>query len=91
MALKKRQILLAAPDHYALPADLRFVGLIPSAGTETIQIRFSRDYATVLDFPLSAETLVDLIHALVPLYGDTRERVLEELEILRQRGGLPKE
>jgi len=70
------------PCHYSLPDDLRFQCLARSRGKEIIRIRFARGPATILDLPVSAETLAALARALVPLHG----QVAEELADLQKKG-----
>jgi hypothetical protein len=74
--------LLRQPCHYSLPDDLRFQCLARSRGKEIVRIRFSRGPATILDLPVSAETLAALAHALTPLHGN----VAEELADLQKKG-----
>jgi hypothetical protein len=82
----QERVLLARPCHYSLPDDLRFSGLARPRGTEIVRIRFSRGHATTLDIPVSAETLVELAHALTPLYGSVPEEVKENLADLQKKG-----
>lgn len=84
--LPQERVLLSRPCHYSLPDDLRFVGLGQSQGREIIRIRFSRGAATILDIPLSAETLCELARTLAPLHGSIPQEVAENLADLQQKG-----
>jgi hypothetical protein len=81
-------VSISQPNRYYLPSDLRFAGLIRSRGTEIIRIRFSRGPATVLDLPVSAELLSDLVQALHPLYGTPPEEMNDALGTLQKQGAI---
>lgn len=83
-----QHVLLSLPGHYDLPADLKFVGLVRPKDTETARIRFSRGTATILDIPLSAESLCALGQSLIPLHGVPAQEIPHELEDLRKTGKL---
>lgn len=72
--------------HGTLPIGLKFSGLAKSRGVEKVRIRFSLDYDKVLDIPLSAEALADLIQTLSPLHGTPPKAVDEELADLQLKG-----
>ena len=72
--------------HGTLPIGLKFVGLAKSRGVEKVRIRFSLDHDKVLDIPLSAEALSDVVQALSPLHGTPPEAVDEELADLKSKG-----
>ncbi len=80
-------VLLLRPCRYVLPDDLRFEGLVPPQGTETVRIRFSRKRETTLEIPLSAEALALLVRCLGPLHGIPADEIAEELERLRRNVG----
>ena len=82
-----RNLGLLQPGRYNLPTDLRFISLVASQGTEIIRIRFSRGPATILDLPLSAATLADLVQFLCPLHGHTKEEMPEEIEFFGNKEG----
>lgn len=86
----KEQIRLVRPGWHSLPGDLGFVGLVRPQGNEAVRIRFFREPAIVVDLPLSAETLVELVRALAPLSGKKAEEVITELKTLQQNGQLLK-
>jgi hypothetical protein len=79
-------VVLRGPN--CLPIDLKFVGLVRSQGTEVVRIRFSLDHDKLLDLPLSAEALADLVQPLSSLHGKTPEQMPGEVEYLRQCGGV---
>jgi hypothetical protein len=86
--LKQQQLHLSMRScRYTVPNDLSFVGLVRGADAKSASIRFSRDRDITLDIPLSAETLAHLIHALGHMYGTPPERLAEEIEDYRLKGG----
>jgi len=72
----------------SLPIGLRYVGLVRSEGVETVRIRFSLDRDKLLDLPLSAEVLAQLAQFLGNLHGKLPEQMSDEIEYLRQMGGI---
>jgi len=84
---EQERVLLARPVRYILPDDLRFEGLAPSQGKETVRIRFSRRGGTTLEIPLSAEDLALLAQCLAPLHGFPPNEIPAELEQLRRNVG----
>lgn len=48
-SLKPEHLLLARPCPYIAPDDLRFEGLVPSQGRETVRIRFRRQRGITLE------------------------------------------
>jgi hypothetical protein len=80
-----QDILLSRRDcRYILPDDLMFEGLAHPQGTEIIRIRFSRGRNTLLDIPLSAESLAVLVQVMSSLHGTPAKKMSEELEHLRR-------
>jgi hypothetical protein len=72
-----------------LPIGLKFVGLAEPQGTESLRIRFSLDLDKLLDIPLSAKSLADLVHVLSPLHGidqDLPDATNEKIAYLRGQG-----
>jgi hypothetical protein len=63
-ARRSRPVLLPLAYRYTLPADLSFLDRVPTEGTEAVRLRFSRGAGTTLEFPLSEDTLIDLIDEL---------------------------
>jgi len=64
MQAHEQHILLGQPIHYTLPADLRFDRLIETPASDSVRLRFTRDAVTIVDIPLSKETLAALAAAL---------------------------
>jgi hypothetical protein len=89
MALPETQEILLARRgcRYILPADLMFEGLARPQGTETIRIRFSRGRNTLLDMPLSAQSLAELVQVMSSLHGTSAEKMADEFEYLRLQHG----
>lgn len=85
---EKLPVSLSQNVDYILPADLKYVGLAAPQGAETVRIRFSRGVGTRLDFPLSQETLCDLIRTLHPLFGTVAEDLPAQLADYRKTGKL---
>jgi hypothetical protein len=85
--VEQKRVLLPLPVRYILPNDLRFEGLAPSQGTETVRIRFSRQHGTTLEIPLSAEDLALLAQCLAPLHRFLPSEIPAELADLRQKVG----
>lgn len=81
-------VSLARPGRYCLPDDLKFVSLARPQGKEIVRIRFCRGAATILDIPVSGETLADLARVLTPLHGNLPEEMPEAIETFRQQGGV---
>jgi len=86
MSGHQQQILLGQPIHYTLPDDLRFQCLGQSQGAEIVRLRFSRGDVTIMDIPLSAETVVALASALSAFAGTIPEDVKRKLEDLHPEG-----
>lgn len=63
-ARRTRPVQLVLPFRYTLPDGLRFLSRVNPEGTEVVRLRFSKVGGATLDFPLSEDTLVDLIDAL---------------------------
>jgi len=80
MSAHQQQILLGQPIHYTLPADLRFHSLGLAQGAEIVRLRFCRGDATIMDIPLSEETLVALTDALTALAGTHAKDVKRKLD-----------
>jgi hypothetical protein len=72
---------------YILPTDLEFVAIVHAANAGTIALRFRRDRDTTLDFPVSAETLSDLIQSVGHLFGTPHPDLSEALQLYREQGG----
>lgn len=72
---------------YTLPEDLMFEGLARPQDKETARLRFSRGRNTLLDIPLSAESLAVLVQVMSSLHGIIPEKLAGELEYLRKIHG----
>lgn len=72
--------------HGSLPIGLKFLGLSRSQGIEAIRIRFSLDNNKILDMPLSAEALADLVQILQSFRGRTPAQIPEEIDHLNHLG-----
>lgn len=86
MSDHQQQVLLGQPIHYTLPADLRFECLGRSQGAEIVRLRFARGDITIMDIPLSAETVVALADTLTALAGTIPQDVKRKLEELHSQG-----
>jgi hypothetical protein len=69
-----------------LPVADAFLGLFHSQGTETIRVRFSLGRGKLLDLPMSAEVLANLVQHLSGLRGFSPETVQEGIVEARARG-----
>jgi hypothetical protein len=58
-----------------LPVVEQFEGLVESQGAEALRIRFSLSHGRLLDLPLSAAALADLVQPLSALRGVTPEKI----------------
>ena len=86
--LEDRTLSLGLPGHYRAPDGVAFVNLVVLAGGEKVHIRFSRGPNILLDLPLSAESLEQLIQLLGPLHGIPQQLLPPELETLRKQGAV---
>jgi len=87
---EKVPVLLTRPCHYTLPDDLKFATLAPGLGEAITCMRFVRRNGTVLDLPVSAEVLCDLVRTLHPLFGNhAPDEIQAELSDLVSNGLLP--
>ena len=69
-----------------LPVVEQFESLVESQGAEALRIRFSLSRGRVLDLPLSAEALADLVQPLSALRGVMPEKIDEGIAHLRDLG-----
>jgi hypothetical protein len=86
MTAHEQKILLGQPIHYTLPNDLRFQCLGESRGDEVVRLRFSRGDLTVVDIPLTAETLISLAEALTAFAGTIPKNMKQKREDLHSEG-----
>jgi hypothetical protein len=73
MQAHEQHILLGQPIHYTLPSDLRFDRLVEASASDSVRLRFARDAVTIVDIPLSGETLAALAVAL-SAYSKTKSQ-----------------
>jgi hypothetical protein len=74
-----------------LPVVEKFESLVESQGVEAIRIRFRLGRGRLLDLPLSAEALTDLVQPLCALRGVIPAEMPEAIAYLRDQGLIAEE